>query len=57
MKQTSKINADGYISEGEDNKHQEEIVRQFIEGVTVAKIKAKNPRLTSLARAMPITKL
>jgi hypothetical protein len=57
MKPTIKINADGYISAGVDNKHQEEIVRQFIEGVTVAKIKAKNPRLTSLARAMQITKL
>ena len=57
MKPTIKINDDGYISAGVDKKHQEEILRQFIEGVTVAKIKDKNSRLNSLARAMKITKL
>ena len=57
MKPTIKINADGYISAGLDNKHQEQIIRHFIEGVTIAKIKTKNPRLTSLARASQITKL
>ena len=57
MKPTIKINAYGYISAGVDNKHQDEIVIQFIDGVTVAKITAKHPRLTSLARAMQLTKL
>ena len=57
MKPTIKINADGYLSAGVDNKHPEDIVRQFIAGVTVAKIKAKHPRLTSLAQAMQIHNL